>query len=433
MSQSSRSHARRFERWRVQSAGLIARTHPQWVAIWNNPGESEAAAILAGDLTFDVHAARELATSMIVMVADQDAFEDWTRVRGLGPENREKSAFAAPCTGCEVWGNCAIEHKSTGDERGGWPGNLALEYTNEQVACGVCVGGWVGAKIVGTWADGATMTATAYHSTLTLDGEWLDDRFSQGFGFNLDRIGPGIPREAVLREAKDSFWDGVKRVDFTTPNKDNGRRRCPRCWEKRSKLRQAPMGRSIARVGRRLLDMLDGRCAWAPSAGAQPSECQRRACIEGRLPAGLMFGKPTREHACQECKGTGHNLRGVVPAVEWPAVVRRRYHDAVAHAAPRAPGSGDGRVRLAPWLLDLKPSWELPDPAVSTADELRVTRVVPRGEHRNLSTETPRDQLRGWIPKGGFGPECWPRWRHGEIKHRAGHQRNYRALRHGDA
>ena len=131
---------------------------------------------------------------------------------------------------------------------------------------------------------------------------------------------------------------------------------------------------------------------------------------------------------CGDCKGTGHNLRGVVPAVEWPAVVRRRCLEHTTHDLhpPRGvPGLEPGRswVRVLGerethegMPLDSRflakpgpePSWRLLTPE---------TRGVPRGQHRNLTSETPRDQLRGWVPRGGDGPECWPRWYRGEERH----------------
>jgi hypothetical protein len=81
------------------------------------------------------------------------------------------------------------------------------------------------------------------------------------------------------------------------------------------------MGRSIARVGQRLLDTIDGRCPWAPSAPRQPSECQGKHGFVSST--GVHYRTSyTAPELCPDCRGTGHNLRGYLPAIEWPACVR---------------------------------------------------------------------------------------------------------------
>jgi hypothetical protein len=80
-------------------------------------------------------------------------------------------------------------------------------------------------------------------------------------------------------------------------------------------------GDSIARTARRLLDTLDGRCLWAPSAKAQASECQAKGCDgDGYIgPHTVESGDCVivRDgHPCPDCRGTGHNLSGVLPPVE---------------------------------------------------------------------------------------------------------------------
>jgi hypothetical protein len=67
-------------------------------------------------------------------------------------------------------------------------------------------------------------------------------------------------------------------------------------------------GDSIARTARRMLDTLDGRCPWAPSALAQASECLNCAGWVTKADGGI----------CHLCLGTGHNLAGVLPAGEHP-------------------------------------------------------------------------------------------------------------------
>jgi hypothetical protein len=119
--------------------------------------------------------------------------------------------------------------------------------------------------------------------------------------------------------------------------------------------RDAVLGDSIARTARRLLDTLDGRCPWAPSALAQASECwgcTGHGETGPSLPAGpetwvarvsgpgvLVVGDDGNsreaeigEHVraqCPTCRGTGHNLAGVLPELEHPQdqrVVPRGQH-----------------------------------------------------------------------------------------------------------
>ena len=77
-------------------------------------------------------------------------------------------------------------------------------------------------------------------------------------------------------------------------------------------------GDSIARTARRLLDTLDGRCPWNASAKAQASECQTcNGSGDGRIAE--LDAWSTAIPACPDCRGTGHNLSGVLPQVEYPA------------------------------------------------------------------------------------------------------------------
>jgi hypothetical protein len=86
-------------------------------------------------------------------------------------------------------------------------------------------------------------------------------------------------------------------------------------------------GDSIARTAKRLLDTLDGRCPWAPSASAQVS---RHAVCNGFGMAPMeVDGVSGVSRICFDCRGTGHNLSGVLPAVEHP---RPRVSDRQARA-----------------------------------------------------------------------------------------------------
>ncbi len=72
-------------------------------------------------------------------------------------------------------------------------------------------------RIVGTFADGRTLTAEQYHSHV--DGEWFDTHFGQAFDLSLDVIGPDVPRERVLAETLHSFWEGIERVVYVDEHK----------------------------------------------------------------------------------------------------------------------------------------------------------------------------------------------------------------------
>lgn len=172
---------------------------------------------------------------------------------------------------------------------------------------------------------------------------------------------------------------------------------------------RAPMGRSLARRGRLILAALED----------QPDKCE--ACNGSGLCTLSMLSRPhAKDHSCLRCNGSGHNLRGFLPPVEWPSVVRRK----VADSAHYSHGPGSWASELAHEMLpDLSPSM------------MRPTRVVARGEHRGIEgsmTSNGREV-------GGFGPYRWcpesngvrfsethgysrllsfaPRWRRGEIKH----------------
>jgi hypothetical protein len=107
----------------------------------------------------------------------------------------------------------------------------------------------------------------------------------------------------------------------------------------------AANGDSIARTARRLLDTLDGRCPWAPSTLAQASACV--TCLH-RGP--VVRAPEWLDPICPYCRGTGHNLAGVLPAVEHPAsrisvyVYGRRSQPARQHLTEISRLVGDGIV-----------------------------------------------------------------------------------------
>jgi hypothetical protein len=174
---------------------------------------------------------------------------------------------------------------------------------------------------------------------------------------------------------------------------------------------RAPMGRTLARLGRDLLAALEG----------QPSECQARGCHGGRLNSEPLI-QVTHDALppCPDCHGTGHNLRGVLPAVEVPAARRRKGYEARrGQVRPETP-------QLAQWCQDLYEAgrdfgWTYLAPHRADRqhgeDRTTETRVVPRGEHRTKTLLGGG----GLYPHERYSAErveaLLPRWRRGEIEH----------------
>lgn len=174
--------------------------------------------------------------------------------------------------------------------------------------------------------------------------------------------------------------------------------------------------RQHVRLGRRLLAALEG----------QPSECQRCEGVEQWAKVHPSVEPLHRDHAgrllgCPDCRGTGHNLAGVLPPVAYPAVAIAKAMD--GYRVPDledepAADSPRGRTRAA--QREVMSARLLTDSRNS--ERLADTRVVPRGQHRNLDGHRDSDAFMsgGWtLPaKGDLQPdEHLPRWRRGEIKH----------------
>jgi hypothetical protein len=157
-------------------------------------------------------------------------------------------------------------------------------------------------------------------------------------------------------------------------------------------------GAAKVRLGRRLLAALD----------RQPSKCQG-GCIQvsavlGRIrPAEPDDTNPMRDRrvlrdgkwiVCDACRGTGQNLAGVLAPVEWSASAGRRLCDS---AESRRPAS----VHVQDWTARL-----LATPAGAAAVNAfdGITRVVPRGEHRRV-TSFCRPELMWTL---GEDPKDWP-------------------------
>ena len=160
-----------------------------------------------------------------------------------------------------------------------------------------------------------------------------------------------------------------------------------------------------ARVARRVLDALEG----------QPSECEACGGAE------LRWNREARVLAeCLDCRGSGHNLRGVLPAVKLDEWDKARTMATLADGArlarerpwPRwAEHLGITREQVEAWVAERAD----PDEPDRTRAESGVTRVVPRGEHRVDPDLQP--------PTAGYTDEAerdlalMPRWRRGELRH----------------
>jgi hypothetical protein len=409
--------ARTRERWREQAARLVALAccefsdpkpkmigavgggaEPGWETVWRRkngptregaapgrtPAESMAYAIhtAAGGFldrgrarsSFDVHAVRAYCERLIAegerLALEREVFKDWTRARGLGPENHGAGAFGdAHCPQC-IGGGGFIRGTD-----GHWYPRAATPGQPHDRGCDAC------------------------DSTGLARGGW-----------------PG----PLARE-----W-GTVRCTWCVSDCPVSRRECTICkgrgYVKHPKRHaSAANGDSLARTARRLLATLDGRCPWAPSAGKQASECQE---CDGH------GSEPTRPPTtCEACHGTGHNLSGALPAVEWSPALLRKLEDM---------REGDGLPEASDWVdrLIAAGGEALSSARVAWSERHPQTRVVPRGEHvrswilvlnRTTTRILPDDDdhaahVHTWLLRREL-----PRWRRGELKH--SEQRRERARR----
>lgn len=68
----------------------------------------------------------------------------------------------------------------------------------------------------------------------------------------------------------------------------------------------------LAPIAQSILDTLNGKCPWAPSAQAQPHKCPTCKGTGDSLLRMVDGDCP----CCDVCEGTGHNMSGTLPAVE---------------------------------------------------------------------------------------------------------------------
>lgn len=381
---------------------------------------AKALALLAGPEPFDVHAVRSAAEEMLRQaerdLVELEVFKDWTRSQGRGPENREAGAFGRvesrsfdvrplPDGSIDVdgvivtyspepteglahvalglaaavnasatlasrgftarGGSFDLSIEQVGPARGGWPGTLSREYASKR--CPTCDGG---RKVLVSDCD------------------------------NDPDMGCGLRDDGKFWHVFDCF-DGD--VDCTACD---GRGWIPH-GDRRADIVTAP---ARARLARRVLDALEG----------QPSECEECegdgvVVVFDEDESGPVF----LEDACPDCRGTGHNLRGVL-ASPWPAVVRRKVLDGVH--------TNDDDSLPDDWTETMG----IPFPPDLDHDDPTSTRVVARGVHRDdhepenpyspavtlsqIRLGQPVPELDQRIDARGWGARM-PRWRRGEIRH----------------
>lgn len=394
MSQASRSHVRARARWREQVARWIVR-ETFGIEIWRGGGAPDAewcvacrgityqdntieaatlalvdhlaARLLVGQEHFDVDAARSAAGRMLAQaerdLAELEVFKDWCRERGLGPDCRLVHAFRDCLEGCgaasDKRGECdTMTHLPECEDQGqgGWPGILAREYARKR--CPNKCKFYDGRRLYSVRAGDPGETVAVFRPCTTCDDGW-------------------VPH-------------GDRRAEIVT----------------------AP---ARARVARRVLDALKGqpsKCtncdgrgetgpAWEASLGALLTVADTpgvRIVGEGERERMAEVGEQVRA-PCESCRGTGHNIRGVLPPIPWSKMtaLRRRClehetHDLhtpverqreghqswvreMADETRIEPGEYGGYPLGSLWLTKT-------DPETGAIVHTPETRVVARGRHR---------------------------------------------------
>jgi hypothetical protein len=303
-------------------------------------------------------------------------------------------------------------------QAGGWPGPLASEYGWER--CKECKGNGYEEKQHG-------VTRAIAHATFALEGwEQTGGTFPTDDGEE--------PTEVWSRRCTACKGRGFTRKHGIPPGVANGK--------------------AIAHLGRLLLEALEG----------QPSDCLGCDGI-GETGPGLAItphtrisvvavpgltiigedGQP-REAAvgesirgrCPTCRGTGHNLTGVLPKITWSTAVA-----VVVADSQRTPSARDDRSR-SEWTRRLydedRDLSDLVDTIPIPGEHARfggpATRVVDRGKHREYAdslycgpeflvtmpaADRPSlDERISARPHREHERREWlqlPRWRRGEIEH----------------
>jgi hypothetical protein len=345
VSQTKRSHVLARTRWREQAARLVARFLPgarldgdRWVVpcgycgghgmvngysndVQDCPAEcfqgmTEASVVVLHGGKFDVALVRAHCERLIAeaerRAADRVVFEDWTRDRGLGPDNREPAAFGlSKCCGLK-----GLVHVC---DKGRWCDCGDPRHREADPACETCSG--TGFTPRGEFYDGPCpdcrgLPPDFYRpGCLTCKGASLGGwpgRLAREYGWErCDQCfgtGRGGGAFVVSARASDAEW--------------RQRIRCSVC-KGRGRVRRHGITPGfaavpgIARTAQRLLDTLEGRCPWAADAVAQVSGCRSCGAV-GFDESDYTVADDGRlvRPECSDCRGTGHNLAGVLPPVE---------------------------------------------------------------------------------------------------------------------
>ena len=281
-----------------------------------------AAMLCSGDdlVSIDVAAAREHALELRALADEQAVFEEWTQTKGRGPGNREAGAFDSNWSDARERGEAILECGECGGH-----GMVNMGHGDVQDCPADCYygqarvphrGGWPG-KLAREWADSFVCNVC--------DDGWVR-----------------YPTEYALPKG-----------------------RCLRCRTERKRRTQAPMGRALARLGQHILDALEG----------QPGGCQADGCERGHLEWGGEINP-----VCLACNGSGHNLRGTLPPIEWSPAVVVAVADCIRHDSPPRPRSSPRWT----WVLyhEHEGLRARVDALVDPGRTVCRTRVCPRGEHR---------------------------------------------------
>lgn len=295
---------RTLTRWREQVARLIALAEP--VSEHLRGGDIERSvmkgrgALILGGGSFDVALTRAYAERLIAegerLELERAVFADWTRTRGMGPENREPGAFVLDQwsyvhtlpvrdrlvalgwdAGTRVLIGATWVWPMALRLSGGWPGPLAREWGT--VRCEACEGN--GARI----GTGACRACGG-------EGGQLDDGERDQWA-KCEACDGQCGRETLVR-CKPCKGRGYVKHPTREAAAANG-------------------GAWMIRAGRRLLAAIEG----------QPSECPdcvAKGRSPGKQPDTMLSvnGGPMRpgvvDDRCPSCRGTGHNLAGTLPA-----------------------------------------------------------------------------------------------------------------------
>lgn len=473
-------------RWRYQARRREAIARLLAIEVMGDDNPAEAWNIADG-ATFDVHEARELARGLIALEAEQAVFEDWTRERGLGPENREPGSFCAA-----AWHPAPSGVTITMNPRGGWPGNLAREYAWKR-----CPNECVRLGRVRVHPGKPGLLGVPIRCGACTDGRVRHGDSRAPMGRSLAKLGrdllaalEGQPSECQAGGCQDGGRAGsvvgVRRVEVRQGSRHD--------WSEAPivvasadwvTVMACPAGPSefaefmiefepyhpTPRVRVRLIDCgLGGGVQISEEMATQHASGLRWSMVVGPGTIEVQVASPVQP--CTACHGTGHNLRGVLPSVEIPAPVRRAAIDEMERRAvadcptdetwrtivheemsegpfPERAGltkscTGYGFKWLGIVERGLREGREIPAHSVSRRMGILCTRV-PHGEHRDDNPRNEQGVWHGVAPMRNFDESdadyrerlktfirasaLLPRWRRGELRH--AEQRAERRARDG--